>query len=278
MKKTTIVLLIALFITLCFAHGAVGADTAAVAELKRAQKLLSERAAEMKDSDLAGYSMLMAAAKDLDKYTKDSGVDGSKLLVSLLTPANLKRLFKAPARLNKDTGEISIAYAMDNAALIQDWTLNTAKPEFKKGALFVSPADRLTHKGQWLGKVTVQGKMLMGNRAGVHMCTDGGWEVLGHSYNAWLIGFMYKGQRKSEQVFTTNASETADTTFAAFTWELSTRTTLTYGSITSAVPLDQPFAGHFSLCGGQGGNLFKEVLVTGTLDPNWIKQTLGAGE
>lgn len=253
-------------------------DTLAMSELKRAQKALTDRAAELKETDVVGYSMLMNAVKDLEKYTKDSGVEGSKLLVSLLTPANLKRLFKAPARLDKDTGEISLAYAMDNVSLIQDWTLNAAKPEFKKGALFVSPADKLTHKGQWLGKVTIQGKLLMGNRAGVHLCTNTGWDVLGHSYNAWLVGFMYKGQRKSEQVYNTNASETADTAFAPFTWELSTRTTLVYGGITSAVPLDQPFAGQFSLCGGQGGNLFKDILITGTLDPNWVKQTLGVGE
>jgi len=272
--------LLAIFMLLML-HAAIplpGADSASAVELKRVQKTLADKADEIKSVDLVGYSMLMAAVKDLDKYTRDSGVDGSKLLVSLMTPANLKRLFKAPSRVNKDTGEVSIAYAMDNASLIQDWVLNAAKPEFKKGALFVSPADKLTHKGQWLGKVTITGKIQMGNRSGIHMSTSTGWQVDGHSYNAWLIGFLHQGTRKAEQTFSTAYTESADTTFASFTWGLSDRIVLTYGSATIAVPLDQPFLGTFNLCGGQGGNLYKDILITGTLDPNWVKQQLGVGE
>lgn len=270
--------LIALFVLLCIAHGMVPAgESTGVIELKRVQKSLTDRAEELKSTDLVGYSMLMSAVKDLDKYTKDGDMEGSKLLVQLLTPANLKKLFKAPARIDKATGEVSLAYVMDSAALIQDFTLNTTKPEFKKGALLVSPADKLTHKAQWLGKVTVSGKVMLGNRSGIHMTTSTGWQVDGHSYNAWLIGFLHQGNRKAEQTFSDAYTESADTSFTAFTWELSDRTMLTYGKATIAVPFDQPFMGQFSLCGGQGGNLYKEILITGTLDPNWIKQALSVG-
>ncbi len=266
------------FFILLLLHGMVPAvESPAVIELRRAQKVITDKAEELKATDLAAYSTLMAAVKDLDKYTKDSDVTGSKLLVQLLTPANLKKLFKAPARIDKATGEVSVGYDFSDAATIQDWAVGKSKPEYKKGALAISPLDSLTHKAQWFGKVTIVGKVQLGNRAGIHLSTTTGWQVDGHSYNAWLIGFLLNSQRKAEQTFSDQYTESADTQFTPFTWELSNRTSLSYGKATIAVPLDQPFAGSFSLCGGQGGNLFKEVIVTGTLDTNWVKQALGVG-
>ena len=180
-------------------------------------------------------------------------------------------------RITKETGAVTLAYAMDAPALVQDFELNGAKPEFRQGALVIPAADRLTHKAAWIGSVTLTGKMKLMNRSGIHLATSTGWEVDGHSYNAWLIGFLKGSQRRAEQTFSDQYTETADTQFTPFTWELGTRISLTYGKATIAVPLEGPFGGRLSLCGGQGGNHFKDVLITGTLDTNWIKQVLGIG-
>jgi hypothetical protein len=265
------------FILLCFAHGAVGADSAGVQEIRRAQRDLLEKAEALKATDLQSYSAMMAAVKDLKKYTEDGDVDGSKLLVQLLTPQNLKKLFKGPVRLDKATGEVSVGYDFADPTTIQDWEIGASKPEYKKGALVVAPLDKLTHKAQWNGTVKIAGKVSMANRLGVHLQTSNGYAMFGVTYNAWIMQVTKGGQKVAEDTYDNNAGAASEPgTFLPFTWAMQPdRIVASLLKANAGVTLDQPFVGQISLCGGQGGDTYKDVIITGALDINWVKQALG---
>ncbi len=91
MKKTTIALLIALFITLCFAHGAVGAEDTLPAD---AQKLVAKC-----DDDISKSRKLLIVAlvKAQDKATKSGN----------LAAANaIKAKIDETAKLVGETGDL----------------------------------------------------------------------------------------------------------------------------------------------------------------------------
>lgn len=272
-------LMIVAFLLLCVIHGRINAaEDPGVTELKSTIKRLEERAAELKDTNLSAYSVLTSAVKDLRKYTEDGDADGSKLMVQLLSPQNLKKLFKAPTRVDKKTGEVSIGYDWSDAAQIQDWTVGASTPEIRKGALNVTSLDKLTHKGMWKGNVTITGRLSMANRLGTHLMASNGYSVTGITYNAWIIQLQKDGTKVAEDTFDHSGSDSETGMFVPFTWALQPdRTVLKFLKSTAGTSLSGPFLGQVSLCGGQGGNAFSGVIITGMLDSNWIKQALGLG-
>lgn len=271
-------LLCVAFLLLCLAHGLVGAESVGVSELKRIEHELTDKAEALKATDLQSYSMLQSAIKDLKKYTEDGDADGSRLMVQLLSPANLKKLFKAPTRVDKKTGEISIGYDWSDPAQIQDWTVGAAAPEIRKGALNVASLDKITNKAQWNGHVTISGRVSMQNRLGTHLAASNGYGIGGVTYNAWIIQIQKAGTKVAEDTFDHSGSESEVGQFVPFAWSLQNdRTTLKFLKSSCGIDLSTPFNGQVSLCGGQGGDAYAGVILTGVLDLNWVKQTLGVG-
>lgn len=267
------------FLLLCVAHKALGAESAGISELKRIQHELSDKAEALKATDLQSYSLLTNAIKDLKKYTEDGDADGSRLMVQLLSPQNLKRLFKAPTHIDKKTGEISIGYDWSDATQIQDWTVGAAVPVIKKGALDIAALDKLTHKAQWNGAVTISGRLSMQNRLGTHLTASNGYSIVGATYNAWIVQIHKAGVRVAEDTFDHSGSDSEPGQFIPFSWSIQNdRTTLKFLKSAAGTQTSEPFNGQVGLCGGQGGDSYASGLIlTGTLDLNWVKQQLGVG-
>jgi len=266
---------LALLLTACVAISA----SDAVDVLKRVEKDLADKADAMKSSDLVGYSILTNAIKDLKKYTDDGDADGSRLLVQLLSPANLKKLFKSPAKVDKKTGQVWMGYDWSDPKMVQDWDLHGEQASYGKNGLLVPAAGKISHKAQWMGEVTFSGKLVLGNRNGIHLSMTNGYTAVGSNYNAWNIDLKGPGITANvAAAFSHDYTVTSDGMILPFTWKmLKDRTTLAWDKVEIGTPIPQPFLGQVTICGGEGGNSFKEIELTGMLDPNWIKQQLGLG-
>jgi hypothetical protein len=251
----------------------------AVDDLKRIQKELTDKAESLKTADLVSYSLYMNAVKDLKKYTEDGDADGSRLLVTLLTPKNLHKLFKAPVQVDKKTGDVAIAYDFANTpAVIQDFEIGTTAPELRKGALWVPIAQALTHKAAFIGKVHIVGKIMQGNRMGDQFGMTNGLRLAGGSYNNWSINLTMPGSARASGTYSPDYGHSADPDFLAFSVDVNPQAiAVTWGEGVTGVQSPAPFLGSVMLMGGSGGNLYKDVIISGTLDQNWIKQKLGVG-
>jgi len=251
----------------------------AVDVLKRVEKEIADKADSLKSSDLVGYSILTNAIKDLKKYTDDGDADGSRLMVQLLSPANLKRLFKSPAKVDKKTGQVWLGYDWSDPKMVQDWDLRGEQASYGKNGLQVPAAGKISHKAQWMGEVTFSGKLVLGNRNGIHLGTTNGYTAVGSNYNAWNIDLKGPGITANvAAAFSHDYTVTSDGNILPFTWKmLNDRMTLAWDKVEIGAPIPQPFLGQVTICGGEGGNAYKEIELTGMLDPNWIKQQLGLG-
>jgi hypothetical protein len=251
----------------------------AVDDLKRIEHELQTKAESLKTADLVSYSIYMSAIKDLKKYTEDGDADGSKLLLKLETPANMHKLFKAPVQIDKKTGDVAIAYDFGSfPAEIQDFEIGATAPDLKKGALAVPVAQSITHRAIFIGKVHIAGKILQGNRMGDQFGMSNGLRLAGGSYNNWSINLTVPGSAKASGTYSADYAHSADPDFIPFSVDVNPQAiAVTWGEGVTGVQSPAPFLGSVMLMGGSGGNLYKDVVISGTLDQTWIKQKLGIG-
>lgn len=251
----------------------------AVDDLKRIQRELTDKAESLKTADLVAYSIYTNAVKDLKKYTEDGDADGSRLLVSLLTPKNLHKLFKAPVQVDKKTGDVAIAYDFANTpAVIQDFDIGATEPGIKKGGLAVPVAQSVTHKAAFIGKLHITGKIMQGNRTGMQFGLTDGLRMEGGSYNAWFINLEVPGLQKVQAKYSDNYTTTSDMDYMPFSVDVNAKAvSATWGEGVMGAQSPAAFLGSAMLMGGSGGNIYKDIVISGTLDQNWIKRTLGIG-
>jgi len=256
------------------------ADDPAQVELHAVIKQLEEKAAQMKtDSQVQAYSVLMSAVKDLKKYIDDGDVDGSRLLVKLETPANMHKLFKAPSQIDKKTGQVTLIYDfVSSPTIVQDFTVGAATPSIAKGGILIPVAQSISHKATFIGNVSISGKVNTLNREGLHLSTSTGLRLFGSNYNAWFINLEGSGYTKTQSQFSKAYTETTDGNFIPFSLEISEKSLAAHwGEGTTGGTNPSAFLGSLVLNGGTGGDIYKDISITGTLDQNWIKQTLGIG-
>jgi hypothetical protein len=251
----------------------------AVDDLKRIEHELQAKADSLKTADLVSYSIYINAIKDLKKYTEDGDADGSRLLLKLETSVNMHKLFKAPTQIDKKTGDVAIAYDFFSfPAEIQDFDIGATAPDIKRGGLLVPIAQNITHKAVFVGKITVSGKIMQGNRQGVQFGLTNGLRLEGGSYNAWFINLTTPGSQKMQAKYNTDYTVSADPDFIPFSVEVNSQAiAVKWGEATTGTATPAAFMGSGILMGGSGGNIYKEVVISGTLDQNWIKHTLGIG-
>jgi len=265
---------LALLVAILLTTGAFTCSASeAVDDLKRIERELTAKAESLKTADLVSYSIYINAIKDLKKYTEDGDVDGSRLLLKLETPANMHKLFKAPTQIDKKTGDVAIAYDFANTpAVIQDFEIGATAPEIKKGALFVPIAQA------FIGKVHISGKILQGNRMGDQFGMSNGLRLAGGSYNNWSINLTVPGSAKASGTYSPDYAHSADPDFIPFSVDVNAQAiAVTWGEGVTGVQSPAPFLGSIMLMGGSGGNLYKDIVISGSLDQNWIKHTLGIG-
>lgn len=251
----------------------------AVDDLKRIERELQAKADGLKTADLVSYSIYINAIKDLRKYTDDGDADGSRLLLKLETPANMHKLFKAPTQIDKKTGDVAIAYDFAGSpAEIQDFDIGATAPDIKRGGLLVPVAQSVTHKAVFVGKITVTGKIMQGNRQGIQFGLTSGLRLEGGSYNAWFINLTTPGSQKMQAKYSGDYTVSADADFMPFSVDVNSQAiAIKWGEATTGTPTPAAFIGSTMLMGGSGGNIYKDVVISGTLDQNWIKHVLGIG-
>ncbi len=203
-----------------------------------------------------------AKAKPVEKPAEKKGLE---------IPA--KALKKLAGKSSYKDGVLTVAYDWSNAKQLGDWDLGDVKPTSEKGALRIGAADSIESKVKFVGTAKITGSIGMENFAGKHISAPNYLYIEGTSYNAW-IAVLHDGNTKmAEGKFNKDYTQTGDRNgFLAFEWAfVPGKTTFKFGVVSAGKECSKKFDGAFTLNGGDGGNGFKSIVLSGTPDEAWAK-------
>lgn len=186
---------------------------------------------------------------------------------------NAKALRKLGGRAAYKDGVLTVAYDWSNAKQLADWDLGGAKPTSERGALRLAAGDRLTSKIHFIGEAKLTCEVAMENFAGDHLLAPNGLSITGQSYNAWFIQIRVNGQRQAEGVFDHAYTKTGDrNAFLPCEWTFTgTKAALKFAMVNVAKDVGSSFNGAFTLASGDGGDGFRNVVISGKVDEAWAK-------
>jgi hypothetical protein len=186
---------------------------------------------------------------------------------------NAKALRKLNGRAAYKDGVLTVAYDWSNPKQLLDWDLGGAKPTSERGALRLTAGDHIASKIHFLGEAKLTCELAMENYAGDHLLAPNGLSVCGQSYNAWFIQIRVGGQRQAEAVFDKNYVKTGDrNAFLPCEWTFTgNKAALKFATVNVAKDVGASFNGGFTLASGDGGDGFRNVVLSGKVDPAWAK-------
>lgn len=252
----------------------------AKADLDAAYQVAMKHAMERGDLTAANkIKAEMGGAPDTTSIVAPADDDANpiKAMAALLTPKNLKMIFKTPARFNAKTGMVSVAYDWSEPRQLADWDFGGDKPVYKNGGLAVPAASQFTMKAQWHGPVTLSGVVVLGNRTGTHLSTTTGLAIAASNYNAWNVNINGAATPSANACFSHDYTATSDGLPLQFEWAFTpTKTSLTWDKAELGAPLATPFNGQFVLSGATGGNIYRTIVIAGMLDWAWVKRQVSS--
>src|SRR5262249_45042272 len=108
--------------------------------------------------------------------------------VQEVTPEILKH-FKGRASYDRKTKVLTLTYDFQNAIQLDDFDAENAKPVVRRGTLFIPVAEQIKHKVRF-DTLTLTTQLAIGNIAGRHIQTAGGYGVSTHTYNGFHVNLL----------------------------------------------------------------------------------------
>jgi len=240
------------------------------AYLQQARDLMVKGQATLsgKDSEKLGRAI---AAIDVLLAKVGAGATEEKL-----DPKLMKSIIGAKFALKGAANdEITLSYANWEPNGLLDWTPAGVAPMVVKGVMAIEPGSSLAHKLQFGNAVQISGEVSCGNKEGDHLQSTSGLQVNVSSYNAWLVNGMINGKKMGSAVFDKSYTETdGSSTWNPFTIKLEKKSiSLTWTGQKMAGEMGVGF-GSLVLQGGNGGNRFRNLVIIGTLDHEWVKKAI----
>lgn len=193
-----------------------------------------------------------------------------------LDPKDLKRIIKAKFTAKGERGdEVTMVYSTWSANELADWTVTGPDPVVSKNGLMIPPGSTLTHKVRFGTAMKVSGDVALANKLGTHLASTGGLELSVHSYNAWIVGAKWSGKDIGQATYDGRYTITDGSgDWIPFTVALQKGVfSMNWKDQRLGAANSNPF-GFLVLHGGTGGNTFRNITVTGTLEPEWVQQAL----
>lgn len=168
-------------------------------------------------------------------------------------------------------GVLTVAYDWTSAKQLLDWDFGDTKPTNDRGALRLEPAAKMASKIHFLGDAKITCDLAMGNYAGDHLAAPNGFTVAGLNYNAWFAQIRLNDARLAEAVFNKEYNKTGEKNdFLPVEWSFTPKkSTLKFGKVSMGKEITPVFDGVFTLAGGDGGNEFKRVVISGKVSSEW---------
>jgi hypothetical protein len=187
-----------------------------------------------------------------------------------LDPKQVKDIIGAKFTLKGAANdEITISYTQWGSPELSDYSA-TASPAIIKGSLAIEPGATMTNLIKFKD-ASIQGEVACGNKEGDHFGTTGGFSALSDNYNSWFIHMMVSGNKAGSAVYDHDYTETAGKgVWIPFSFKQSKgAATLTWKGQKLAAQVNGD-VGSFTLSGGRGGNQFRGITISGTLDHEWV--------
>jgi len=189
-----------------------------------------------------------------------------------------RRRFHAAKAVVRD-GELSLYYDFRRPAQMRDFDVPESGVSLERGTLQVEGAVTLTHRVRWTGALELRMEVAHANRKGDYFALlPGGPKIGGHSYNAWLVDLSRGEQKLGSVKFAGDYYNSGD--LDAFRPTQLTvgesRIALDYGqyegkdvnlAARTSGALDQA---RLELYGASGGASYRQIVITGTPDPEWL--------
>lgn len=255
---------------------ALADDTPGEEAIREAITVLEARKAQVEKKE--DKDKIARAIGDLEKLLPAAKNDGGKAkadadLVKLMTPAALKKKFAGKAVFNAKTGELTLVYDFKEKEQLKDFDLKEVKATVKAGALRVGPADEIQHAAQFktlkvTGNVAVEN--IPHNSVKPFLRTTGGTTAATDEVNGQMVKLLQKDKQIGLKHFGMGVQYENRLVPVVFT-VTDSKVTLKFGDNEIAGKVEGVTAGHVELLGGQGGVIFKSLVISGIPDEGWAK-------
>ncbi|QEL17867.1 hypothetical protein [Limnoglobus roseus] len=255
--------------------GAWADDTPGEEAVREAITVLEARKAQVEKKE--DKDKIAKAIADLEKLLPAAKNDGGKAkadadLVKLITPAALKKKFAGKAAFNAKTGELTLVYDFKEKEQLKDFDLGDAKPEVKQLTLRVGPADGIQHVAKFktmkvTGSVAVENVPFDVRKP--FMRTTEGTSVAIDEWNGNRLKLLQKETQIGEKHFGRVSFEKRLVPVVLLITE--SKASAKFGDHEIAGKVEGVTAGHVELLGGQGGVMFKSLVISGVPDEGWAK-------
>jgi hypothetical protein len=180
----------------------------------------------------------------------------------------LKPKFAVPVTWND--GTLTLHYDFRDAGQLRDFRWEEDRPATAGSYLRLKKGQAVEHKVRFR-TVTVAGEVSVGDPVGTHLKTTGGFEVKGGTYQAWYIDLNIPPDVKARALYDPPSFNLA----TPFELRISARrhSLRWYGTLVGSSGTGTP-AGNVILAGGQGGNHFGNLTLSGEPDPDWLASCL----
>lgn len=182
----------------------------------------------------------------------------------------VRKRFRGKADLDLASGRLSLRYDFREPGQLADFDLMKSRPEVGGGLLKLEPGESIRHVVPFKS-VTVKSAMTIRNTGGRHLATTGGYGLgyRGDGGSGLLVRLLVgpDAEVASDYVRGVNGFVNFPVSLA-ITGE---RVVLNHGDNKLGKAISGKPAGQVELYGGDGGNDFRELDLSGEVDAEWIK-------
>jgi hypothetical protein len=254
---------------LCLACATAADASAGDGALREAIELLNQRKAAIADADQ--QKRLDEAIKTLEEMLRratQATSDASRLPLML---ADVRKKLKGRAALNPKTGELTLTYDFANAAQLADFKGDKARPQVVDRMLALEAGDSVVHAVKFT-TFTLTATVGVKQMKGVLVATSEGTTISVGGRNPDTFYLVPKGAERSHAVVP--RKERTGLIPIGLRVEES-RVQAFWGSTKLGRPTKEPQGGQIQLFGGEMGQVYGNLVITGHVDEAWGREFFG---
>jgi hypothetical protein len=237
--------------------------------LREAIQLLNQRKAAIADADQ--QKRLDEAVKALEEMLRRAPQPTSDTGRLPLTLADVRKKLKGRAALNPKTGELTLTYDFANAAQLADFKGDKARPQVVDRMLALEAGDSVINAVKFKS-FTLTATVAVKQMKGQLVATGEGATISVGGNKADTFYLVPKGGERSHAVVP--RKERTGLVPIGLRVEES-RVQAFWGSTKLGRPTTEPQGGHIQLFGGEMGQAYGNLVITGHVDEDWGREFFG---
>jgi hypothetical protein len=185
-----------------------------------------------------------------------------------ITPALVAKKFAGKAAYNATNGELTLIYDLRDKAQLKDFDVLNSKPRIANGVLSLEAGESIRHVVEFK-TLTVTCQIANKRPIGVHLATTEKISFECHpNFNTDATWLKFPGG---------NAMQNGYPRGTGGSWScelkiLPNRLQVKVGDLTLGKAAETPKAGQIQLYGGESGNQFARLVLTGQVEEAWAKR------